>query len=51
MKKKYNDYINNKPTFDKKTTLAIMGLILVISGIFGFIYEYIFYYFNGGMKE
>ena len=30
MKKKYNDYINNKPTFDKKTTLAIMGLILVI---------------------
>ena len=31
--------------------LGIFCLIIVISGVFGFIYEYIFYYFNSGMKE
>ena len=50
MKKYYTNYINQKPNFDKKTMIAILGIVLVISGIFGFIYEFIFYYFNGGMK-
>lgn len=30
--------------------IGIFCLIFVIGGFFGFIYEYIFYYFNGGMK-
>ena len=51
MKKFYNNYINNKPNYDKLTFIGILCLIIVISGIFGFIYEYIFYYFNSGMKE
>lgn len=51
MKEMYHNYINNKHSFDKTTILGILCLIVVISGIFGFVYEFIFYYFNGGMKE
>ena len=51
MKEKYNDYINKNHSFDKATMLGIICLIIVISGVFGFIYEYIFYYFNFGMKR
>lgn len=47
---KYKDYINNDIKFDLLTKIGIYSLIIVISGIFGFIYEYIFYYFNFGMK-
>lgn len=36
--------------FDKVTMLGVFALVIVISGIFGFLYEYIFYFFNGGMK-
>lgn len=45
------NYINKDYKFDKLTMLGIICLIIVISGIFGFIYEFIFYYFNSGMKE
>ena len=31
--------------------ISVLCLIVVFSGIFGWIYEFIFYYFNGGMKE
>lgn len=51
MKEKYKDYLKNDHSFDKMTMLGIFCLVIVISGIFGFIYEFIFYYFNGGMKE
>ena len=51
MKKKYEDYINIDHKFDKTTMLGIFCLLIVIAGCFGFIYEYIFYFFNGGMKE
>ncbi len=51
MKDKYKNYISQSHSFDKITMLGIFCLIIVISGIFGFIYEFIFYYFNGGMKE
>ncbi len=50
MIKRYKDYINKEHSFDKWTMLGILCLIVVIAGIFGFIYEFIFYYFNGGMK-
>lgn len=45
------DYLNNKPNFDKITWMGILSLIVVIAGIFGFLYEFIFYFFNSGMKE
>ena len=51
MKEFYNEYLNEKIKFDKLTIIAITSLIIVISGVFGFVYEFIFYFFNGGMKE
>lgn len=50
MKEKYNNYLNKEHNFDKLTMFGIICLIIVISGIFGWIYEFIFYYFNSGMK-
>ena len=50
MKKYIKNYIENDQKFDKKTLLAIICLIIVISGIFGWLYEFIFYFFNSGMK-
>ena len=50
MKKYFNNYLNNDFIFDKLTKIGIFSLLIVMSGIFGFIYEFIFYYFNSGMK-
>lgn len=50
MKKKYKKYLNNEIKFDRLTMLAIICLIIVIAGVFGWIYEFIFYYLNSGMK-
>lgn len=51
MKEKLKKNINTDYKFDKLEMTGIICLIIVISGIFGFLYEFIFYYFNGGMKE
>ena len=51
MKKFLNKYINEEHKFDKITMLGIFSLIIVISGTFGWFYEFIFYYFNGGMQQ
>lgn len=51
MKEKYKNYINNEYSFDKSIMIGIFCLIIVIAGIFGFLYEFIFYYFNSGMKQ
>ena len=51
MKKNYHNYINNNHILDKKSLLGVFCLIIVISGFFGFFYEFIFYYFNSGMKQ
>ena len=50
MKKFLSNYINNDMKFDKLTMIGIICLVIVISGIFGFIYEFIFYYLNSGFK-
>ena len=47
----YKDYLEKNHSFDKKTMLGIFCIIIVIGGVFGFLYEYFFYFFNGGMKE
>lgn len=48
---KYKDYLEKDHSFDKKTMLGIFCMLIVIGGVFGFLYEYIFYFFDGGMKE
>ena len=50
MKEVYKKYINDEIKFDKLTLLGILCLIVVIAGIFGFLVEFVFYYFNGNMK-
>lgn len=49
MKEKFKKYLNEDYSFDKSTMMGIICLIIVISGIFGFLYEFIFYYFDSGM--
>lgn len=51
MFKKYKNYLTEEHSFDKTTMFGILGLIFVIAGIFGFLYEVIFYYFNSGMQQ
>lgn len=36
--------------YDLKTKIGIFLMMISISGLFGFIYEFIFYFFNSGMK-
>lgn len=51
MRSKYRNYLNKEYHFDKLTMLGIFCLIIVISGMFGWLYEVVFYYFNSGMTE
>ena len=45
-----NKIIGNENNFDRLTIIGIACLIIVLSGVFGWVYEVLFYYFNGGMK-
>lgn len=51
MKEKLKNYIFEDHFFDTKTMIGVFCLLIVVSGVFGFIYEYIFYYFDGGMEK
>ncbi len=51
MKIFFNKYMNDEFKLEKWQIIGIFCLIFVISGVFGWIYEFIFYYFNGGMKD
>lgn len=51
MKNITEECLNDKIKLDKYQKTSIFCLMIVISGVFGWIYEFIFYYFNGGMKE
>ncbi len=51
MRSKFMEYLEKDHSFDKLTLLGIFCLIIVITGCFGWLYEFIFYFFNGGMKE
>lgn len=50
MRSKYLKYLNEDIKFDKETMIGVFCLLVVITGMFGFLYEFVFYYFNGGMK-
>ena len=51
MKEVLKKYKNNEIKYEKWQIIGILCLVIVISGIVGWLYEFIFYYFNGGMKE
>lgn len=50
-KKLFQNYLNNKLNLQTYQKIGIIFLLVVISGFFGWIYEFIFYYFNSGMAE
>ena len=47
----FRDYIDNDINLGKKQLIGVLCLVIVISGMFGWIYEFIFYFFNGGMEK
>ena len=47
----FRKYIDNDIKLDFYQLVGVISLIIVISGVFGWFYEFIFYYFNGGRKE
>lgn len=51
MKEFFNKYINTKPELSRSQFIGMIGIIVVISGIFGWVYEFSFYFLNSGMKE
>ena len=50
MKKMIKEYINKDYKFDKSRTVGIIFLIVVFAGIFGWVYEFFFYFLNSSMK-
>ena len=50
MKKMIQEYINEDYKFDKATMMGIIFLIVVFAGVFGWVYEFFFYYINSGFK-
>lgn len=51
MKEVYKKYMKNRTKLNKYQKISIFCLVIVISGMFGWLYEYIFYYFNFGMTK
>ena len=51
MKKIYDSYIKNEIKLEKWQIVGVIFLVVVSAGIIGWIYEYIFYFFNSGMKK
>ena len=51
MKQFFKNYLNQDHDFDRVTLLGIFSYMIVITGIFGWIYEFIFYYLNSGMTQ
>ena len=51
MKEKFKNYLEQDHQFDRVTLLGIFSLMIVITGVFGWIYEFIFYFINSGMTQ
>lgn len=47
----FHQYLSEKFKLEKYQWVGIILLIVVLSGMFGWVYEFIFYFFNGGMRE
>lgn len=50
LKQFFKEYIGGIK-LEKWQVIGLLCLVFVISGIFGWIYEFFFYYFNGGMEK
>ena len=51
MRDVFKKYMNGDIKLDLWRVFGVIFLVFVISGIFGWLYEFIFYYFNGGMEK
>lgn len=51
MREHFKNYLEQDHQFDRVTLLAIFCLIIVITGVFGWLYEFIFYFLNSGMTQ
>ncbi len=51
MKEFFKKYLNDEIKLDKKIFIGLICLIIVSAGIFGFVYEFFFYFLNSGMKK
>ena len=47
----FHNYLDDKLKLQPYQKLGVIFLLIVISGFFGWVYEFIFYFFNGGMQE
>ena len=47
----FHDYFNDTIKLEKWQWVGIMMLLVVFAGFFGWVYEFIFYYFDGGTGE
>ena len=45
------EYINKDVVLTKEQKIGILASIIIVSGLFGWLYEFIFYFFNSGMKQ
>ncbi|MBQ2643794.1 putative ABC transporter permease [Candidatus Saccharibacteria bacterium] len=50
-RKLFHNYLDDKLKLQPYQKLGVIFLLIVISGFFGWVYEFIFYFFNGGMQE
>ena len=51
LKSVFRDYMAGKIKLEKYQKLGILFLVVVFAGFFGWVYEMIFYYFDGGTGE
>lgn len=51
MRSIFFDYTNNRLKLEKWQFVGVFCLVMIFSGLFGWVYEFILYYFNGGCKE
>lgn len=51
MKEVFKKYQNDKLKLSNWQKVSVICLIVVFSGIIGWIYEFVFYFFNSGMKH
>jgi uncharacterized membrane protein len=51
MRKFYDDYLDSKIKPERSLFVGIVFLVVVISGVFGWTYEFIFYWINSGFDK
>lgn len=47
----FHEYMTDKVRLSKWQKVGVLMLVWVFAGFFGWVYEFIFYFFNGGMEK